>query len=55
MELWSTSLDAGQPAMLGETLAFFSPRVSRDGTRVAARVTRVGLEGRRLAWCTDRP
>ncbi len=52
MELWSTSIDSGQPVLLGETLAFFSPRVSRDGTRVAVRITREGLEGRRLAWYT---
>jgi Tol biopolymer transport system component len=29
MQLWSISLDAGQPVLLGEALQFFSPRVSR--------------------------
>lgn len=52
MELWSTALDAGQPVLLDESLALFSPRVSHDGTRVAVRVNREGLEGRRLAWRT---
>jgi Tol biopolymer transport system component len=52
MELWSTALDASQPILLDEALAFFSPRVSRDGTRVASRITREGLEGRRLVWRT---
>jgi Tol biopolymer transport system component len=52
MELWSTSLDSGQAVQLGEGLSFFSPRVSRDGTRVAYRLTREGIEGRRLAWLT---
>jgi Tol biopolymer transport system component len=52
MELWSASLDGGQPTLLGEARTFFSPRVSRDGTRVASRITRDGLEGRRIAWLT---
>ena len=52
MELWSTSLDGGQPVLLGEAVQFFSPRVSRDGTRVATRIIREGLQGRRIAWLT---
>ena len=52
MELWSTTLESGQPLLLGESLTFFSPRVSRDGTRVAVRITREGLEGRRIIWLT---
>ena len=52
MELWSMSLDSDQSVLLGQAQTFFSPRVSRDGTRVAVRITREGLEGRRLAWLT---
>ena len=52
MELWSMSLDSGESVLLGQAQTFFSPRVSRDGTRVAVRITREGLDGRRLAWFT---
>jgi Tol biopolymer transport system component len=52
MELWSRSLDSGQSVLLSQASTFFSPRVSRDGTRVAVRITREGLAGRRLAWLT---
>jgi serine/threonine protein kinase/Tol biopolymer transport system component len=53
MELWSSSLGGGQPVLLSEAVSFFSPRVSRDGARVAYRVFREGWDGVRLAWLTQ--
>ena len=47
-----TSLDSGQQACSGEDVGVLRPRLSRDGISVAARITREGLEGRRLAWYT---
>ena len=52
MELWSGSLDGGQPVLLREALHFLAPRVSRDGTRVAFRITPERDQAQRLAWRT---
>ena len=52
MELWSGSLDGGQPVLLREALNFVAPRVSRDGTRVAFRITPERGQAQRLAWRT---
>jgi Tol biopolymer transport system component/predicted Ser/Thr protein kinase len=53
MELWSSEFDDAQPVLLGDALSFFSPRVSRDGTRVAYRLQRdTQRPERRLAWLT---
>ena len=49
MELWAATLGVDQPVLLGEAPQYFTPRVTRDGTRVAYRLTREG-SARRLTW-----
>jgi len=49
MELWAATPGADQPVLLGEAPAYFTPRVSRDGKRVAYRLTREG-GARQLTW-----
>ena len=50
LELWSRDMDAGANAMLAESLHYFTPRLSRDGSFVAYRTILDGEPGRRLAW-----
>jgi serine/threonine protein kinase len=40
VELWSRSLDTNEETMLGEAPQYFAPRLSRDGSLVAYRITR---------------
>jgi Tol biopolymer transport system component len=50
-ELWSRSMETNEEKMLGEALHYFAPRLSRDGSVVAYRLTRQpDMSTRTLSW-----